>query len=269
VAALSVVGILAFALLFVCANVLVSRFYQRWDFTSSGLYTLSEATDDVLARLEQPVDVLVLLSEAEPLTLRLRHLLDAYAGKNPDVRARFIDPDRSPGEFLALQQKYGLLDATGAGDTGRTEPSVIFVQNERHWIVSADELASFDASGQVESKLEQAVTEALARLLGGTISEVCFTQGHQEMPFDSGGAQGLSELRYDLERHNFKTRPLDLTRPDVDLSPCDLVVVAGPNVPFGSKAADALRRYLKGGGGVGGFARVSQLHFGSRNQHPS
>ncbi len=48
--ALGVAGIVAAAVLLVCSNVLVHRFYARWDWTTRGLYTLSYAS---IARARQ------------------------------------------------------------------------------------------------------------------------------------------------------------------------------------------------------------------------
>ena len=49
--ALSAAGVFAAAVILVCANIVVNRFYARWDWTSSGLYTLSQATLETLHSL--------------------------------------------------------------------------------------------------------------------------------------------------------------------------------------------------------------------------
>ena len=105
---LSATGVFAAAVIAVCVNVLVARFYQRWDWTSRGLYTLSSATLETLHGLDDQLSVVVLLGKSDPLTLSVRHMLTSYGAETQQLDVRFVDPDRNPAEFLALQQKYGI-----------------------------------------------------------------------------------------------------------------------------------------------------------------
>src|SRR5690606_19834229 len=72
------VGVLSAALIAVSLNLLVNRFYKRWDWTSSGLYTLSQPTLDTLHGLDQPIDVIVFLSRSDNMRVSVEHMLTAY-----------------------------------------------------------------------------------------------------------------------------------------------------------------------------------------------
>ena len=63
--ALSALGVVAAMVVAVNANVLVSRFYARWDVTSEGLYTLSPATTSILRSLDTDVRITVLLARTD------------------------------------------------------------------------------------------------------------------------------------------------------------------------------------------------------------
>ena len=89
-------GVIAAGVLLVNVNVLSARWYKRWDLTSDRLYTLSGPTRELLASLDKPVDVTVLLSNSDPLTLSVRHMLEAYGAETRRLRVRYVDPDRSP-----------------------------------------------------------------------------------------------------------------------------------------------------------------------------
>jgi hypothetical protein len=115
--ALPWLGVVAGALLLVNVNVLGARWYKRWDFTSDKLYSLSQPTRELLTSLQRPVDVSVLLSKGDPLLVSVRHMLEAYGAVTRQLRVTYVDPDRSPAEFLALQQKYQIL--AGKADDGR------------------------------------------------------------------------------------------------------------------------------------------------------
>src|SRR5690349_19288414 len=62
-AAISVVAavVLGFSL-----NVIASRHYKRWDMTTGGQFTLSEATVQTLGSLSRPIKLIVLLSKDDP-----------------------------------------------------------------------------------------------------------------------------------------------------------------------------------------------------------
>ena len=79
--AFAALGVLGAALLAVNANVLVARWYKRWDLTHERLYTLSPATRQILHTLDQPIEVTVLLSKADPLTVSVRQMLTAYGAE--------------------------------------------------------------------------------------------------------------------------------------------------------------------------------------------
>ncbi len=251
--AFSLAGVAAAVVIAVMTNVLVARFYERWDWTSTGLYTLSQATRDTLHELKEPVDVIVFLSASDPLTLSVRHMLTAYGTETRLLRPRYVDPDKNPAEFLALQQKYKLL--AGKTEDGRvvTDASLVVARGERHWFVTTDDMVAYDEEdGRVRPKLEQALTEGIRNVLERERPKICFTTGHQEISIDDGGPTGLAEFRFRIEKDNYEVEAIDLTAPgkQAPLEPCRVVIVAGPEVEFAAKASERLVDYLKQGGNV-------------------
>jgi hypothetical protein len=250
--AISAAGVIAAAILGVVVNVLVARFYKRWDWTSTGLYTLSSATVDTLHALSEPVEVIVFLSASDPMTVSVRHMLDAYGAETTKLTARYVDPDRSPAEFLALQQKYQIL--AGKTEDGRvvTDASLIIARGDRHWFVTNDDMVSWDENdGQARPKLEQALTEGLRNVLEQGSAKLCFTSGHQEISIEDGGPSGLAELRFRLQKNNYEIVPVDLSSPKLPkLDDCRVVAVVGPEVKFEEKAAEHVANYLRDGGNV-------------------
>ena len=164
---MSALGVLAAAIIAVSVNILVARFYFRWDWTSQGLYTLSAPTLETLRSLRKDIEVIVFLSRSDPLSVSVRHILTAYGAETDRLRPRYVDPDREPAEFIALQQKYGIL--AGKTEDGRvvTDASVVVASGERHWFVTADELV--DSSGLIG----QVVTG-----IGIPVAVVIIARGH-------------------------------------------------------------------------------------------
>lgn len=263
-------GVVASAVLLVNVNVLGARWYRRFDFTSDKLYTLSGPTRELLAGLHEPVDVDVLLSKSDPLSVSVRHMLEAYGAETRALRVRYVDPDRSPAEFLALQQKYQIL--AGKAEDGRviTDAVIVLSQGERHWFLTSDELVQLDEdSGRSRPALELALSTALDNLRRAEKAKLCFSTGHREPTLDDAGPQGLSDLRKRLEKSNYEPVSVDASAPQASYAGCVALVVPTPERELGAEEAQRIKAYVEGGGnallllspiaGEGGAVRGSGL----------
>jgi hypothetical protein len=248
--ALSAFGVVAALVVAVNANVLVARFYTRWDVTSEGLYTLSAATKRILTELAEPVTVTVLLGRTDPLLGPLRQLLTAYRAESTQLDVRYLDPEQNPAEFSAIQQKYGV--AAGKAEDGRlvTDAVIVVARSDRVWFVTADELSAFDEEGHAKPRLEQALSEGVASLFAGDKAKLCFASGRGEASIDDVSPEGLAELRRRLEKSNFDVEPIDVSQPGSEkaLKSCRLLAVVGPEAPYAVDAAERVRSFVAGGG---------------------
>jgi len=250
---LSAGGVFAAVVIAVCVNILVFRFYKRWDWTTGGLYTLSEATLETLHSLGEPIDVIVFLSNNDPLTVSVEHTLAAYGAETKLLRPRFVDPDRSPAEFIAMQKQYGIV--AGKTEDGRvvTDASIVIARGPQHWFVTTEDMVAYDEKdNRSRPKLEQAITEGIRNVISKEKTLVCFTTGHQEISADDGGPRGLAELKYRIQKDNYTTKSVDLVSPDKTqtLDGCRVVVVPGPDVALTPEAAKRLEIYFSKGGNL-------------------
>jgi hypothetical protein len=247
--AFAALGVLGAALLAVNLNVLVARWYKRWDLTADRLYTLSPATLKTLHALDQPLSITVLLGRADPLSVSVRQILVQYRAESSKLSTQFVDPDQNPARFQVLQKELGLL--TGRAEDGRvvTDASLVITRGERHWFITSDELVRYDdQSGKAQPRLEQALTEGIANVLGDTKAKACFSTGHRELSIDDVGPEGLAEVRHRLEKSNFEVLALDLTTPTAPLADCTVLVVAGPSIPIDDASASRIAGFVRGGG---------------------
>jgi ABC-2 type transport system permease protein len=239
----SAIGVLAVTLFTVCTNVLVARFYKRWDVTSAGLYTLSPPTLETLRGLSENVDVLVFLSQSDPDFGGLQRLLDQYRAESRLFNVRYIDPDRNPAEFIALQSRYRLSEGRAEGGRLVSDAALVVTRGEARWVIGAEDISELDEEhGMVESRVERAVTEGLRQVLDPTALQICFSSGHGEPAVDDAGPTGLLGLEYTLRKNNYETRELDLGAASsaLLLSRCDLIVVAAPRDSLSPAAAHEL-----------------------------
>ena len=254
----SLVGIVAAMVLAVMANVLVARHYKRWDWTSAGLYTLSEPTKQTLRSLEKPIEVYVLLASSDPLSISVRQLLEAYRSESPHISVKNTDPDRSPAEFLAVQQRFGVV--AGKTEDGRivTDAPIIVARGEQPHFLSSRDLVEVEDEADVRTrpKLEQALTGAIRSLTGGDRPRACFSAGHGERSIEVGGSAGVAPLRERLAKNNYEVVEVSNHPggddhdhdPPVDLKTCRVLIIAGPTQPLPAEDVARYRAYIEQGG---------------------
>jgi hypothetical protein len=249
----SALGVVSATIIMVNVNVLAARFYQRWDFTERQAFTLSDATLRIVSALDAPIEITVFLSRQDRLLVDVRQLLSAYQAETRELAVRHVDPEQDLVEFSALQARYGIV--AGKTEHGKvlTDASLVIARGENHWFVTLDDLVSYDAEGNVEPRLEQALTEGIAQVTRGAARVACFTVGHEEVSSDDMAAHGLAELRARLEKSNFEVKRVDLASANANanlLSPCELTIVAGPERVLAERATKALTEHLHEGGNL-------------------
>lgn len=248
-------GVLCAGLLLAEVNVLSSRHYLRIDASAGQRYTLSEPTRELLAHLQQPVDVFVLLGTEDPLLDELRQLLVAYESISPELRVKYIDPDRDVAEFLALGSEHDL--GTKSGPEGETiaDTAVFLRSGARSWFIRRSQLSEFDGEGRLRLRLEARITESLAQVQDSKELSLCFVTGHGELSIDDTSEDGLLELRRRLERGNVRVErvPLDVPEPDEEIRSCDAIAVVGPERPWPTSHTEALVRAFRGGAQIALF----------------
>ena len=255
-------GIVAAMLLAVLVNVYVARHYKRWDWTKGGLYTLSDATLQTLHTLEEPVQIYVLLSSGDPLTISVRHLLEAYQSETTRIDVKFTDPDRDIAAFLAVQQRFSIVP--GRTEDGRivTDAVIVIVARDKPHFLTSRDLVQIDDEDDLRARprLEQALTAGLRSVLKGDRAKACFTTGHGEQGLDDQ----LSALKERLTKNNYDAATLasskeaasngagDTTSADLlplsKIATCQVVVVARPTSKVPPEDVAALKAYVEGGG---------------------
>jgi len=249
----SALGVLSASVVMVNLNVLSARFYQRWDWTATESFTLSTPTVQLLSTLSEPIEVVVFLTRGDRLLVDVRHMLEEYGAHTRKLAIRYVDPERDTAEFLALQQKYGIVAGKTQDGKLLTDTSVVVAQANHRWFLTPEDLVGLDSEGNVEPRLEQALTEAIAQVTQGKTLSVCFSEGHGEASIDEVGPEGLAELRMRLSKSNLVVEGKDLSKAGLKkdlLKACKLVIIAGPEEVFDASTSETLRDYYLGGGNL-------------------
>lgn len=205
--------------LIVVVNYASSDYYERWDLTSGGRFTLSRETDSVLKQLRGDLRITAFFQEGT--SANIRNLLAEYTYRSKKIHEEIVDPDKEP----TIARSYGIT-ANGtvvlqyAGKTIKTQ--------------QAD---------------ENGITNAVIKLLRNRIISVCYITGHGERDLsDTTGENGYGDFKQALIDQDYRVEPLLL--PSVASVPtaCTIVMDAGAVKPFLPEELAALKAYIAGGG---------------------
>lgn len=252
------VSLIVGAAILVMANFLLMRHYVRADWTSSGMYTLSDKTEKIVKGLAADVSLHVLWSQGDEFYPDVKEVLDGYSALSPRVKVEVIDPDRNPERAKLIIGKYGAKVKTmETGEMGIVA-GVFVAAGDNVKFVASNELEDlgggmFDEGGEGEEglsefKAEQQITSAILRVTSGEQATICFTQGHDEWEFEGFGPRALRHLKDALKQDSYKVEALATAGASKVPERCGMVVVAGPTRGFMEDEAALLDRYLARGG---------------------
>jgi hypothetical protein len=222
---------------------------QTSDWTSTGLFTLSQSTKERLSSITQPVKVFVILDGNDPYNNFVETMLQTCHEINPKITWETFSRDLNRNQVSDLVNKYSLADPTGLIVVYGTEPNTSFQFIPRKELgsdIGTDENFRFSFKG------EAALAGALTYLSEGkTKAVVYFTQGHGELDIaEKGGDRrdaSISVLVEALGKSNYEVKPLtfgvDQTTVPDDAA---VVVVARPRTKLPDSIVSALRTYAAG-----------------------
>jgi gliding motility-associatede transport system auxiliary component len=227
-------------------------FGRQWDWTSSGIYSLSPKTVDFVQTLDKPVKVYLLIPFSDPIESEAEILLNNFKSIAPNKFSwQSLSRDLNRKDLQRLVEKYPTIpEINGLLVVYGTEP------NEQTEFIRRDDLftdvrASEQGGKKFTFKGESTLMKSLTYLAEDKKRPVVyFTQGNGEPellapPTRRRAMRSFSELRERLTRANYEVKELKLT-PSVDRIPADaeVVVVADPRTGLPDNAVKALSKYM-------------------------
>lgn len=241
-------GVLLALALLVIVNYFGWKYHERFDWTRSEIHSLSEKTENVLASLDQPVEIIVFLTPMQgnpEIYQQVRNLVQLYEAASQQVSVRFMDPARNLAEAQQLAERFELAN-----------PNVVVVASgDDKRILLESELGQMDFSGGMGAaptlanfRGEQAITGAILELAEQRKPKILFTTGHGERSLDEFGPDGFSTLRDLLNLENLEAEEwASLNQPRVP-EDADLVVIAAPSATFLEPELEVLGTWAATGG---------------------
>lgn len=232
----------------ILANIISIRVFGRIDLTSQEIYTLSQASRDLVGSLDDRVTVKAYFTEDLPApynnnrraTLDILNEYKAYS--DGMLHFEFINPEGEAGEQEAQQQGIAPVQVQVINDD-RLEVKrgymglVLLYEDRKETLPVVQNLQS----------LEYDLSSALKRLTTKVKKKIGYTTGHGEAePASFQRAGQMVSSQYELTAVNLKSNPV---------VPEDLagLLVIGPEERFSDSAKIALDRYLVSGGKIAFF----------------
>ncbi|MGH9000426.1 MAG: Gldg family protein, partial [Acidimicrobiia bacterium] len=188
----------------------------RVDVTSTGRFTLSEASQDVLENVDTTVRVTVFEPSGTAEARDAEVLLRQFRRQNRRVEFRVLDFSTAVGEALRL----------GAADDG----DVVVEALDRREVFSP--------------LTEQAVTSAIQRLVRAAPQHVCALGGHGERELDDVSPGGYDLARRTMQANGIEAMRLDLTVAEAVPAECTILVLPGPTANLLEREVDLIGDFL-------------------------
>jgi len=200
----------------------VSRDYHAvFDWTHGGRNTLSEASRNLLATLDQPLKVTAFTSEQSGVRKRIDEFVGRYQKHKPDISLEYVDPNVDPARVRAANV--------------RIDGELVLEYNGRR--ENLNQLA------------ESAFTNALARLGRSGERWVVFVSGHGERSPERHANHDLSTWAGQLNKRGLKTRAITLGTTAIPQN-TSVLVIAGPRARLLAGEVKQIEKYLAGGGNL-------------------
>ncbi len=242
----------------VVANVVSTDSFLRLDLTSGRHYTLSPATRDLLARLEDPLTVRVYFAAdlAPPYHQHAQVLRDKLDEYRAHASGRMEILWQDPGTDAKIEEearRFGIQsNQLQIRDRNKMERRKVYmglalVYRDRQEVIPfLDDM----------SALEYSISRAIKNLLDGSEKKtIGFLVGHGEPDF--GAAQGqLQQIKARFEE-NYKLVSVKLGDGTGVPTEVDALVVLGARQPLAPREKFELNQYVMRGGPVAWF--VTQL----------
>jgi len=220
------VFVILLLLLVILLGYLAAQTRLQWDLSQNGRNSLSEASIEILKKLQGPIHVTAYATEQHTQLGDIRKIITdfvaLYQRVKPDLSLTFIDPIEQPK----------LAQDTGVHVNG--EMVITFNQRREHLTVIN----------------EQAFSNVLMRLARAEDKVIVALSGHGERRLDGSANYDLGELGRQLRTNGFNSQQLNLAiEQDVPVN-ASMLMIASPQTDLLEGEVDKLLNYIDRGGNL-------------------
>ncbi|MDD4374383.1 MAG: Gldg family protein [Bacteroidales bacterium] len=238
--------LLMLILALVLVNLLSERFSWRFDFTEGGIYTLSDATKDILKSLDEPVTITAYFTkgsqpEIEKVRKDFLDMLTEYANLSDGLlNFEFVNPNKDEqGEQQAMQAGIQPL-MLNVREKDQVKQQRVFL-GAKLAMGDRQELIPVIQPG---AAMEYALSSAIKKLAVIDKPKVGFVQGH--------GEPGLNAMVQANEQLSvlYATEAVNLSQSENPLNSFETLVIVAPTDSFPDNELQQLDQFLQQGGNL-------------------
>ncbi|KPK12255.1 MAG: hypothetical protein AMJ68_02760 [Acidithiobacillales bacterium SG8_45] len=202
------------------------------DLTRSGRNSLSDASIELIQRLDKPLKVTAFTGDNPELRANVDQLVQSYRRYKKDIELSYVDPNTDPQQVREAGIRY-----------------------------YSQLLLEYEGSKEVLAELnEEAMTNAITRLGHRGERWLVFLTGHGERQPDREANFDLSRLAEHLRQRGFRTRGLSLAEIPQIPQNTSVLVIAGPQVPLLAGEVKKIQAYVEEGGNLLWMMDPGPLH---------
>ncbi|MCF6217479.1 MAG: GldG family protein [Gammaproteobacteria bacterium] len=201
---------------------LSTRYTLESDWTNNSRNTLSEASIQLLATLNKPVEIEAFVREGDLEREAVSDLISRYQRHKADITLHFINPDTEPKKV----REQGI---TVVGEL------VIHYDKKRE---------------NIKLSSEESITNALQRLARADERWIVFLSGHGERDPLGEANFHIGEWGSQLQKKGFQLQKINLsTHPEIPDNTA-VLVIADPQTPLLPGEITMIQRYIEQGGNL-------------------
>lgn len=201
----------------VAVNYLGSRIHRRFDLSQGKVHSLSEQSVKVVGSLKKELRIKAFFTRGNPSVYTFESLIEIYGYYSGRIRSEVVDPDRNPSAV----KTYGI----------NRDGTVVFEYAGRET--------------RIETVSEEAITNAIIKVVREKRKAIYFLQGHGEGDPDAAGDNGFSVARENLEKLSFQVKRLILLQEFRVPGDAAVLVVAGPKKPLFEREIKLIQDYME------------------------
>ncbi len=224
-------------------NFLAAKYFERYDLTEAGTYTLAAETRAYIRELAEPVDIVVTIPdspETELVLKDLQKLLRQYEAEDAKdgtalLNVEFVDIYKQRARAQQLASRYKLTK----------ENVVLVASGDKSQEINPAKLYEVTDGETTGFIGERIITSAILNVSAEDTDKIYFLLGHGEMRLDDVDPRfGLSQVESFLKERNFELANLDLSIDPNVPEDADLIIIPSPQAALLPEEVEKLRRYL-------------------------
>ncbi len=211
---------------------LSTRYPVQFDLTKDGRHTLSNASQEILVRMQDKIEITSYARENPLLRDAIKQFIGRYQRSKPDIVLHFVNPDAVPDEVRSL------------GISVNGELVIRYQGRAEH----------------VQTNREEAFTNALERLSRNEDRWLAFVEGHGERNPLGRANHDLGEWVRQLTNRGFKIQPINISETRTIPDNTAIIVLAGPRIKLLPGEVAIISDYVARGGNLLWLADPGELY---------